>query len=359
MRSVLCNFIKKYPNDWESRLKEYKIRVGHSGKYAIFNYEIAADFFSPLVREARGIILDLNELKVVCWPFTKFGNHFEPYADTIDWGSAVVQEKIDGSIMKLWWNEDEMYWTFSSNSMIRLEDGSPDFRKAVEFAKKAIDFSKLEKENTYIFELVSPLTKVIVPYSKTEFYHIGTRNNRTGEELQVDIGIQKPKKYQAKSLKECIAIAEELNKGPIIEEEGFVVVDKDYHRIKVKSPKYVEAHKLKSGISKRVLIETITEPDFDAERYLLQFPEQEELILFYMDQINRLKEHVSHYAAYARDLYEQSGNSRKEVALQIKDDKFSGVGFAAIKDLEKTDEDLFRDLTEKFVLDNVEDFEFA
>ena len=172
-------------------------------------------------------------------------------------------------------------------------------------------------------------------------------------------GEEEPKKYQAKSLKECIAIAEELNKGPIIEEEGFVVVDKDYHRIKVKSPKYVEAHKLKSGISKRVLIETITEPDFDAERYLLQFPEQEELILFYMDQINRLKEHVSHYAAYARDLYEQSGNSRKEVALQIKDDKFSGVGFAAIKDLEKTDEDLFRDLTEKFVLDNVEDFEFA
>lgn len=80
------------------------IGIKEESPYAIFNYAIGCDFSNPIVQEARGIIIDLENLDVVCWPFRKFGNYNESYADKIDWSTARVQEKIDGSIIKLWWD---------------------------------------------------------------------------------------------------------------------------------------------------------------------------------------------------------------------------------------------------------------
>ncbi len=358
MRSVICQFIQEHPDDYEEKLNALNIKVGHKEHYAIFNYGIAADFFHPLVKEARGIIIDLDSLMVVCWPFTKFGNYFESYADNIDWESARVQEKVDGSIIKLWYRTDAGQWQFSTNSVIDPTDGAPEFVKAINKAKEKIDFSILDPDYTYIFELVSPLTKVIIGYPETKFYHTGTRNNRTGEEVETDIGLPKPKVYSAHSLKECIMVAEQLNQGPVVEEEGFVVVDKDYHRIKVKSPKYLEAHRLKAGVSKRTIIQMLREPEFDMDAYLKQFPEQEEIFLFYQSELDRLKHDVDAYAKYVRTLYDESGEDRKAVALQIKGDKLSGVGFSSLQ-LQKTTEELFDELSDRFLMDNTEDFEFA
>ena len=104
--SYLCRFLAAHPGDWEERLKrDYDLRIKRDGEYAVFNYEINADFYDPIVQEARGIILDTERYEVVCWPFRKFGNYSEGYADRIDWSSARVLEKIDGSIIKLWYDK--------------------------------------------------------------------------------------------------------------------------------------------------------------------------------------------------------------------------------------------------------------
>ena len=100
--SHLCRFLAAHPNDWEERLKrDYGLRIKSDGEYTVFNYNINCDFKDPIVQEARGIILDTVRLEVVCWPFRKFGNYNEGYADEIDWSTARVQEKVDGSIIKL------------------------------------------------------------------------------------------------------------------------------------------------------------------------------------------------------------------------------------------------------------------
>ena len=70
------------------------------------------------IRELGGIIIDCERCEVVCWPFRKFGNHNEGYADTIDWSTARVQEKVDGSIVKLWYDEANGKWQFSTNGCI-------------------------------------------------------------------------------------------------------------------------------------------------------------------------------------------------------------------------------------------------
>lgn len=121
--SYLCRFLAENPELWESLLtKEHGIKVKREGSYAIFNYGFGCDYADPMVQEARGIILDTKKLEVVCWPFRKFGNHNKSYADSIDWTSARVQEKVDGSIIKLWYDERKPGWQFSTNATLRAED---------------------------------------------------------------------------------------------------------------------------------------------------------------------------------------------------------------------------------------------
>lgn len=45
-------------------------------------------------------------------PYKKFFNFGEDCAATIDWNTAKVQEKIDGSLISLYWYDDS--WHISS-----------------------------------------------------------------------------------------------------------------------------------------------------------------------------------------------------------------------------------------------------
>lgn len=249
--SLLCRLISSCP-DWQRVVASKHINYKSEGPYTIFNYDtLNCDFFDSVVQEARGIIIDVPRLEVVCWPFRKFGNYSESYADEIDWSSARVQTKIDGSIVKLWWSKRDGEWVWSTNSCIYAEDASAfDNLTFYDVIRKALDrspicFDRLNKNHTYMFELVSPDTQVVIYYPAADLWHIGTRDNVSGQELIEDIGIHRPKEYPLRSLSQCIEAANKLNYGlDDVRKEGFVVVDKNWHRIKVKSPEYFVAHKL-------------------------------------------------------------------------------------------------------------------
>ena len=114
MKSRILEFIKNNPDTWEEKLNEKFIRTNHNGDLVCFKYATEADFSDPLVCEARGIIIDVVKLVVVCWPFDKFFNVQEQYAADIDWNSARVLEKIDGSMIKLFWYKGA--WRFATSS---------------------------------------------------------------------------------------------------------------------------------------------------------------------------------------------------------------------------------------------------
>lgn len=92
--SKICCFIKENPQ-WREILKnEYGITIKEEYPYAIFNYGINSDFSIPIVQEARGIIINIENLEVACFPFRKFGNYNESYADKIDWNRALMEESV-------------------------------------------------------------------------------------------------------------------------------------------------------------------------------------------------------------------------------------------------------------------------
>ena len=344
--SKLCNFLSKHNNNWEDILNdEYHIKTKRDNNLVIFNYNFDCDFSNELVQEARGIIINIKTLDVVCWPFRKFGNYNESYADNIDWNSCRVTEKIDGSIIKLWFNNQTNCWQFSTNSIIDAKNANIDINigstylglieSAINYNK--IPFDSLNKDNTYIFELVSPLTKIVINYPETMLYHIGTRNNLTGLESNESIGIIKPKEFKLSSIDECITAALYLNKNEKsnnneISDEGFVVVDKDYNRIKVKSPDYIAMHHLKINdvVNKEDCINMLIN---DYEKYNLIIdnnPTQKHILKYYEYKLNELLYRADRIAALTRNLYKEYNNDRKAVALIITKHELSFIGFKSI-----------------------------
>lgn len=301
--------------------------VIHGEKVAYQSWR--CDFSLPETQEARGIIINYETLEVVCWPFRKFGNYGESYVDEIDWLSARTQEKIDGSIIKVWWNHILNNWQVSTNAMINAKDaelstGENFYNLFMEGAKKNnLDFSKLNQNKTYIFELIGPLNRVVVKYEEVDIYHIGTRNNITGEESSDDIGIKKPKEYPLNSLEACIKAAEELCKESSegkfdVEYEGFVVVDKNWNRIKVKSPEYVLVHHaLNDGIlSKKRIIQLILENEY--EEYLTYFPKYKDVFDKYIAKLDILKVEISEAFFVTKEIIENNKDAtRKELAALI------------------------------------------
>ena len=342
--SVICRFIAEYPEDWEARIfADYKVKIRKDGNYAIFNYNICCDFADALVQEARGIIIDFARQEVACWPFRKFGNHNESYADEIDWSSASVLEKVDGSIIKLWYDFEAAKWQFSTNAGIRAENSPVDkypglyFGNVIESADNYADipFDSLDKQNTYIFELVSPETQVVVKYGAASLYHIGTRSNVTGEEYNVDIGIKKPKAYPLGSLEQCLKAAAELNRecSDDISNEGFVVVDGSWHRVKVKSPDYLMMHRIVQigSIAKKDCIAMILEKNENIAPICEANPHLLPVFKYYEFKLAELKYQADRLGHLARHLYKEYSGDRGAVAKIILKHRLSAVGFLCLE----------------------------
>ena len=280
--------------DWEERLSNdpYRIKIKRSEGLIIFSYGIESDFRIDVVRECRGIILDeTDNYKPVCVPFFKFGNYGEPYVEDIDWNTASVQEKIDGSLIKVWHHKG--VWRVSTNNTINAESANINnnedtfldiFHKA--WAHTGKQFGELNPDYTYMFELVSPQTRVVIPYTETKLYHIGTRDKNTLQEIHIDIGIEKPKEYSIATIEACIEAAKNLDRY----HEGFVVVDSQWRRVKLKSPVYVAIHHILNNISsdKRIIDLIISGEDAEVVAYL---PE-------YAEMFNSMRERIDRFIAH-------------------------------------------------------------
>lgn len=326
----LQTFIRENEN-WRELISEkpYCIKVTEKEDLVCFKYsQIDSDFNEPLVRECRGIILEKDTWNVVCYPFKKFFNYGESYADEIDWKSAKVTSKEDGSLIKVYFYNGE--WRVGTNSTIDAEDAvlnSPYYRNFRELFDVAannckFDFDRLDPNYTYLMELCSRYNTIVVPYNEPKLFHIGTRNNITCEEVEVDIGIEKPKQYMLSSLDDCIAMAATFD----FTKEGFVVVDKNYHRVKVKSEDYVRVHRLANNGS--ITLERAID--------LIRMNELEEFLVYcpqYTDFINDVRHRFNKFYS---DIYfnvnmalieKMNCETRKDFAAVAKTFKYPMVWF--------------------------------
>lgn len=278
----LGEFCATYSN-WEELLsaEPYNIKIKRDNDFVIFNYnQLSSDFCNEIVREARGIIFKEGEWECpVCHAFDKFGNYGEPYVPELDWSSVTVSEKIDGSIIKLWYYNN--VWHVSTNSNICARSAAIDDIRRDNFEQvfwEAVNkhtsqhewLQTLDTEYTYIFELVSPYNRVVIPYEYTDIYFLGARNNVTNQQYGCDFlsaGVlhmnmfPRPVLYNMQTLEHVIDVANELP----WDSEGYVCYDKNFNRCKIKSPKYVMAHFARNNnvITRKHLIDIILQGEMD------------------------------------------------------------------------------------------------
>lgn len=255
----LRDFILSHDN-WEELLvaKPYYLKISRDDGYIMFKYnQLCSDFSIPLVREARGIIFKENDLQCVCHSFEKFGNYGEEYCPAINWGTASVQQKIDGSLIKIW---NDNGWHISTNGTIdafKAELNNVKYQNFGQLVLAAIRrvfpnehefFKMLNPYCTYMFELVSPYNRVVIPYKAIKLYFLGVRRIDTGieympEEYEISQYFQTPKRYALSTLEDVQKAANALP----WDQEGYVVCDNNFNRVKIKSPSYVKAHYVRNN----------------------------------------------------------------------------------------------------------------
>ena len=256
----LTNFMNTRP-DWKTLLaaEPYYLDIRSDEiegvQYFLLKYnQIMSDMSLREVQEARGSIFRQNDEGhwiCVCHPFDKFFNYGEAYSAVrrIDWETATVQQKVDGSLIKIWWDYDG--WVISTNGSIdafKAECGDTTYGDLVQ---KVIDripnfLKMLDRDYTYMFELTSPYNRIVVRYEGINLWYLGRRNIlddiEDSEGLELD-GLLYPEVYPHTSLAECIAAAHEMGD----DEEGYVVCDANFNRIKIKGDEYLALHKMRGN----------------------------------------------------------------------------------------------------------------
>lgn len=321
------NFIKSHKH-WKELLMAppYCLKVIEDANYYMLRYnQIESDFSQQICNECRGLVIDKNTLEPVALSYPRFYNYGQQEAAQIHWNSARVQEKIDGSKIMLFWDKYTSSWKVCTSGTLNAYEAvvggtKTSFGDLFEVAVKKIlpeDIkflsNILNQNKIYTFELVSPFTQVVVPYKETEAYLIGQRDRETfleEEPIILYAPFKRPKFYEYHSLEECIAATNKMGS----DEEGFVVVDKFWNRVKVKSLAYLEAHYLANN-------HCIT--DTRAFDILMQGEEGEFLSYFpaYKPQFDDIKERILGWEMDCRDAIEdvmaQRIVERKELASYV------------------------------------------
>lgn len=287
LRMLLQEYLRK-GNTPEDLNREFAVKIHRHPKYpelVQFSYDqIESPMQEKIVQECRGVILNSNDnWKIVCRSFDKFFNLGEPNAAKIDWDSARVQEKLDGTLINLYWYDDR--WNVATT-------GSPDgggqvgdfeftfselFWKVFYDMGFSIENLGPSKDLTISFELMTPFNKIVVRHRESKICLIGVRNHVQGYQVamhQIPSSQPIPRVREFQFYSE-LEILNSFRLMDATEQEGYVVIDKFFNRIKIKHPRYVILHHVKSSMTVKKMLSLIMIGE--AGEVVSYFPEYDEL----------------------------------------------------------------------------------
>lgn len=339
----VINFLNLY-NDADVALEVLESHYGITNvrndedERVILNYDlIDSPKTDPIVKECRGLVLEHWSWKIVARSFPRFFNYGECLTETIrfNWNDFTCTSKEDGSLILLYWYKDK--WRVNTrNSFGQGEVGISGKTWEEHVFSILKDVSHLDKDNTYIFELVGPHNKVVRSYSTTSLFLLTIIDNKTGTEYissEVDyralrLGVARPATHHFTSAQE---LTEFLQDHPEATFEGFVVRDNTGLRLKIKNPRYVALHRLRGNgdglFTIKNLISFILAEVDDESEILTYFPEVKDIFYQYKKKIDNALDEM--YIAWEKA---KNIRSQKEFAITVKGQtKFDSILFKARK----------------------------
>lgn len=174
----------------------------------------------------------------------------------------------------------------------------------------------------YIFELISPKNIIVVQPPKDRIVLHGVRNLKTLKELEPEPIANHYKwecvpTYFLNSLEDIIKACKSLNP---IEQEGYVVRDMHWNRIKVKSPQYVALVHLNlkdtEKLNARHILEIIRLNE--GMEFLTYFPSHTQLYNTMKNQYDKLVERLEKYISNEGTAMNVPGNYKAIVSKLMK-----------------------------------------
>ncbi len=283
----------------------------------IYNYSQTVQYsrlWNEVTLQTRGLILDGN-YKVVARPFAKFFNLEEHEPSEIPHLPFEVYEKLDGSLGILYWDNNSpkiaTRGSFVSEQALHATQ--------ILYQKYAHLFDKLDRNSTYLFEIIYPVNRIVVDYGDTDdLILLGIVNNQTGEDEPLqDIGFQIVKTYNG------VNDFQQLKALNLENKEGFVLRFQNGFRVKVKFEEYVRLHRIMTGVSNVAIWEYLSEGK-SFEELLAQVPD--EFYDWVQQTVRELQAQFDAILAEAKSVYKELP-TRKETAFYFNQQKYPSVLF--------------------------------
>tara|TARA_R110000851_G_scaffold47424_2_gene115160 strand:- start:12989 stop:14116 length:1128 start_codon:yes stop_codon:yes gene_type:complete len=293
MELSIVTYIKAHGVD--QAVKTFKLKMKDYGHKILLKYDqIESDMSLSEVQDCRGLVLEVGTWKVMSLAFRKFFNSAEGHASKIDWKSAYIFEKCDGSLIQLYWDWVTEKWCAGTSGMAEGE-GEVNDKPNTSFSelfwdtissKYDFNWDRMVKGRTYMFELMTPYNIVVCPHGESKVALLGVRNVGDLTEFNFndlitisnDIGLPFVKAYDM-NMSNAGQLMATLEGMPFTE-EGYVVCDAQFRRIKLKNPAYVAAHHLKAKTGLHHILTIVKSNEVD--EYGATFPER-------LEEINELK----------------------------------------------------------------------
>jgi hypothetical protein len=180
--------------------------------------------------------------------FRKFFNLGESHAAEIDWSTATVQEKVDGSLCVLYAYDSK--WHVATS-------GSPDASGRIfsttfadyfwdTFRSSGMTLPPVDCGVCFFFELTGPMNRIVVIHATPQLTVLGCRRLPSLQEAPAAEAAALLGRAAAAVAAPPLRSADEMRRAlerlRPSEQEGFVVVDSAWRRVKVKHPGYVAVH---------------------------------------------------------------------------------------------------------------------
>jgi hypothetical protein len=243
----------------------------------LLKYDQILTTMTPMTRECRGLILDESKnWECVCYSYSRFQNWGETWGDTIDWRTSKVLEKVDGSLIQLYYYDGA--WRVSTSGMPDAAGQVGDFNitfeqlfwdtwnalgyKLPDSFRHPGSMLSVTPLTCYAFELLTPFNQLVVRQAKSRIVLHGVRDLS-------DFGELNPEPIAAQYGWDCVKswplngsveqLIEFVNARDPFEYEGVVVTDANFHRVKIKSLNHILLSHMKDNLSSsnRNMIEII------------------------------------------------------------------------------------------------------
>ena len=222
----------------------------------VFNYTPLTPLSTEIGKEARALFLQLKTWLVVGKSIGGFldihNKDIKLTLDTYNWDKAKAYNKYDGCLVVLYYYKDQwrLGTRFSTDGRCNVfspNSGESEIHWIDVFKNTLVEYGMqweyfvtlLDEYKYYTFELCTPWNRntVIYPNSLIKLLAIVDSNTLLEEDInEPKLKVFEPEFYVVNSLQDVVSLISK-NDDPL-ESEGYVVVDKNFNRIKVKNPKY-------------------------------------------------------------------------------------------------------------------------